>query len=90
MEINTLRRGATVTLIGILMVAVLTLGVLLLLCLGMAIGLWGYRQGTISNIRMTTDETGETPTTSYAPDAAFVVSASLNYVQKLTVVRADW
>ncbi len=45
---------------------------------------------TISNIRMTTDKSGNTTTSSYAPSAAFYVFADLNGLAKGSVVQAKW
>jgi hypothetical protein len=45
---------------------------------------------TVSNVRMTTDDTGETPTSSYAPDQEFYVFADLEGLQVGQVVRARW
>ena len=45
---------------------------------------------TVSNIRMTTDETGKTPTSTYAPNAAFYVFADLSGLSKGSVVQAKW
>jgi hypothetical protein len=45
---------------------------------------------TVSNIRMATDETGKTTTTSYAPSNAFFVFADLNGIKVGSVVEAKW
>ncbi len=45
---------------------------------------------TISNIRMTTDKSGNTTTSSYAPSAAFYVFADLSGLSKGSVVQAKW
>ena len=45
---------------------------------------------TVSNIRMTTDETGKTPTSSYAPNQAFYVFADLSGINVGSVVEAKW
>jgi hypothetical protein len=45
---------------------------------------------TVSNIRMTTDETGKTPTSSYAPSDAFYVFGDLSGLSKGQVVQAKW
>lgn len=44
----------------------------------------------VSNIRMTTDDTGKTPTSTYAPSAAFYVYADLSGLSKGSVVEAKW
>jgi len=44
----------------------------------------------VSNIRMTTDETGKTPTSSYSPNAPFYVFADLSGLAKGSVVQAKW
>ncbi len=44
----------------------------------------------ISNIRMTTDETGKNPTATYAPNESFVVFIDLGNLQTGTVVEAKW
>ncbi len=45
---------------------------------------------TVSNIRMATDETGKTTTSSYAPSAPFYVFADLSGLAKGQVVQAKW
>jgi poly(3-hydroxybutyrate) depolymerase len=45
---------------------------------------------TVSNIRMTTDDSGKTSTSSYAPGAAFYVFADLSGLTKGQVVEAKW
>ncbi len=45
---------------------------------------------TVSNIRMATDETGKTATTTYAPGAPFYVFADLNGLSKGQIVQAKW
>ena len=45
---------------------------------------------TVSNIRMTTDNTGKTPTSTYAPSDAFYVFADLSGISKGSIVRAKW
>jgi hypothetical protein len=45
---------------------------------------------TVSNIRMATDDTGKTPTSSYAPGDDFFVFADLSGLQVGSVVQAKW
>jgi hypothetical protein len=45
---------------------------------------------TVSNIRMTTDDTGKTPTSSYAPGNEFYVFADLSGLRPGSVVEAKW
>ncbi len=45
---------------------------------------------TVSNIRMTTDSSGNTTTGSYAPGDAFYVFADLKGLAKGSVVEAKW
>ena len=45
---------------------------------------------TVSNIRMATDETGSTITTSYSPSDAFYVFADLSGLKVGSVVEAKW
>ncbi len=45
---------------------------------------------TVSNIRMATDETGKTPTSTYAPGDTFYVLADLNGLSKGSTVEAKW
>jgi poly(3-hydroxybutyrate) depolymerase len=45
---------------------------------------------TVSNIRMTTDETGKTPTSSYAPGDKFFVFADLSGLKAGSLVEAKW
>ena len=45
---------------------------------------------TVSNIRMTTDESGNTPTSSYAPADNFFVFADLSGLSAGSVVEAKW
>ena len=44
----------------------------------------------VSNIRMTTDEAGKTPTSIYAPTDKFYVFADLSNVKVGSVVEAKW
>ncbi len=44
----------------------------------------------VSNIRMATDETGKTVTTSYAPGAPFYVFADLRGLSKGQMIQAKW
>ncbi len=45
---------------------------------------------TVSNIRMTTDSSGSTSTSTYAPGDAFYVFADLKGLSKGSVVQAKW
>ncbi len=45
---------------------------------------------TVSNIRMATDKTGKTTTTTYAPGDAFYVFADLSGLSKGQLVQAKW
>lgn len=45
---------------------------------------------TVSNIRMTTDDTGATPTSSYGPGDEFFVFADLAGLMVGSVVEAKW
>ncbi len=45
---------------------------------------------TVSNIRMTTDNTGKTATSTYAPGDTFYVFADLSGLSKGSVVEAKW
>ena len=45
---------------------------------------------TVSNIRMTTDDSGKTPTSTYAPSAEFFVFADLSGLSAGQVVEAKW
>lgn len=45
---------------------------------------------TVSNIRMTTDETGKTSTSSYAPSDTFYVIADLSSLAVGQLVEAKW
>ncbi len=45
---------------------------------------------TVSNIRMTTDESGSTTTTTYSPNAAFFVFADLANLSAGQVIEAKW
>ena len=44
----------------------------------------------LSNIRMATDDTGKTSTTSYSPGDAFYAFADLNGLKAGSVVEAKW
>ena len=44
----------------------------------------------VSNVRMTTDESGKTSTSSYAPGDAFFVFADLSGLRNGSVVQARW
>jgi hypothetical protein len=45
---------------------------------------------SISNIRMTTDDSGKTPTSAYAPSDEFYVFADLSGLKVGSVVEAKW
>ena len=45
---------------------------------------------SLSNIRMATDDTGKTTTTSYSPGNAFYVFADLSGIKVGSVVEAKW
>ena len=45
---------------------------------------------TVSNIRMTTDDTGKTSTSSYAPSDQFYVFADLSDIKVGSVIEAKW
>ena len=45
---------------------------------------------SVSNIRMATDDTGKTATTSYSPSDAFYVFADLSGIKVGSVVEAKW
>ncbi len=45
---------------------------------------------TVSNIRMTTDDTGKTPTSSYSQGAHFYVFADLAGINVGSVIEAKW
>jgi hypothetical protein len=45
---------------------------------------------TVSNIRMTTDDTGKTTTSNYAPADAFYVFADLSGLSQGSTVEAKW
>ncbi len=45
---------------------------------------------TVSNIRMATDATGKTPTSTYAPGDTFYVLADLSGLSKGSTVEAKW
>ncbi|HEY5983284.1 MAG TPA: hypothetical protein VIU38_07395 [Anaerolineales bacterium] len=44
----------------------------------------------LSNIRMTTDDTGKTPTSSYAPGDEFFVFADISGLQAGQTIEAKW
>ena len=64
--------------------AVIALFITTLACNALAV------KPSVSNIRMTTDETGKTTTISYAPGDAFYVFADLNGLKTGSVVEAKW
>lgn len=45
---------------------------------------------TVSNIRMTTDDTGKNPTSTYAPTDQFYVFADLSGIKVGSVIEAKW
>lgn len=45
---------------------------------------------SVSNVRMTTDDTGKTPTSTYAPADKFYVFADLSNIKVGSVVEAKW
>ncbi len=45
---------------------------------------------TVSNIRMTTDDTGKTSTSTYAPGDQFYVFADLSGIKVGSVIEAKW
>ena len=45
---------------------------------------------TVSNIRMTTDDTGETPTSTYAPGDDFFVFADLAGITVGSLIQSRW
>ena len=45
---------------------------------------------TVSNIRMATDDTGDTSTSSYAPGDPFYVCADLSNIEAGSVIEAKW
>ena len=45
---------------------------------------------TVSNIRMATDDTGKTPTSSYAPGADFYVFADLAGLKAGSLIQSKW
>lgn len=45
---------------------------------------------TVSNIRMATDNTGDTSTSSYAPGDPFYVFADLSHIKTGSVIEAQW
>ena len=45
---------------------------------------------TVSNIRMTTDDTGETPTSTYAPGDDFFVFADLSGIEVGSLIQSKW
>ena len=44
----------------------------------------------VSNVRMTTDKTGKTPTSSYSPGDKFYVFADLSGLSSGSLVQAKW
>ncbi len=45
---------------------------------------------TVSNIRMATDDTGKTSTSTYSPGAPFYVFADLSGIKTGSVIEAKW
>lgn len=45
---------------------------------------------TVSNIRMTTDDAGETPTSTYAPGDDFFVFADLAGIEVGSLIQSKW
>lgn len=45
---------------------------------------------TVSNFRMTTDDTGKTPTSTYTPSDQFYVFADLSSIKVGSVIEAKW
>ncbi len=45
---------------------------------------------TVSNIRMATDDTGKTPTSTYAPSDQFYVFADLSGIKVGSVIESKW
>ena len=45
---------------------------------------------TVSNVRMTTDDAGETPTSSYAPGDDFFVFADLAGIEVGSLIQSKW
>lgn len=45
---------------------------------------------TVSNVRMATDDTGKTPTSTYAPSAQFYVFADLSSIKVGSIIEAKW
>jgi hypothetical protein len=50
----------------------------------------GATAPAVSNIRMTTDDTGETPTSMYSPGDEFFVFADLDGIQAGSTIQAKW
>jgi hypothetical protein len=63
-------------------------GVVLILAIAACSGL--STTPTVSNIRMTTDDTGSTPTSTYAPGDEFYVFADLSGIQAGSVIQSKW
>jgi len=45
---------------------------------------------TVSNVRMTTDDTGETPTSTYSPGDDFFVFADLAGIEVGSLIQSKW
>lgn len=67
-----------------LILAMFTLLLAMLACAGIE------TTPTVSNIRMTTDDTGKTPTSTYAPGADFYVFADLAGLQAGSLIQSKW
>jgi hypothetical protein len=65
--------------------ALLTMGTLALAIVACA---GGATIPTLSNVRMTTNDTGETPTSSYTPSSDFYVFADLENLKAGSVIQA--
>ena len=50
----------------------------------------GATAPAVTNIRMTTDDTGETPTSMYSPGDEFFVFADLDGIQAGSTIQAKW
>ncbi len=65
------------------------LGVLAIVLAGLACSQF-QTTPTLSNIRMATDDTGKTSTTSYSPGNEFFVFADLSGIKVGSVIEAKW
>ncbi len=65
--------------------------VFVLFCVALLLASCTFVSATrLSNVRMATDETGETPTSSYTPLQTFCVIADANGIKPGSVVEAKW